>query len=228
MEVQLQIYSPIEDTVKIWRAYRQCYHAGLVSNIQTPPYPEMCAFLVNNMMKGHLSPLEHVQLTFLVSGVSRVLTHQLVRHRIASYSQQSQRYCRANTNAIVLPKSVQAYYGKYPDKYTNLKKVLADYHSMLASGVPQEDARYILPEGMSSNIFITMNIRSLLHFFNERLCGSAQQEIRDMAGEMAKLVVENYPWLREFVGPKCMGKTDCADGKMKLCREHIKWPVHTS
>ena len=224
MEIYAYPLDNVAETARIYMAYRQCYHAGCVANLEEEKsLEEMGTFISNNIRKGHLSPLEHVQVSFIIEGVSRVTTHQLVRHRIASYSQQSQRYCKVNTDCIVLPKSVQTYFAKHPEKYDNLKRVLADYHTMMASGIVREDARYILPEGMSSCIVMTMNLRSLLHFFNERLCGSAQWEIREMAGKIAEATVNTFPWLKEFIAPKCGHGSECADGKSKLCKEHTKW-----
>lgn len=227
MEIYAYPLDNVAETARIYMAYRQCYHAGCVANLnEEKSLEEMGEFISNNMRKGHLSPLEHVQVSFIIEGVSRVTTHQLVRHRIASYSQQSQRYCHVNIGAVVLPRAVVKYFGRHPDKYKMFQNVLRMYEDMQAEGVSKEDARYILPEGMTSCIVMTMNLRSLINFFNERLCGSAQWEIREMAGKIAEATVNTFPWMKEFVTPKCGHGNECKDGK-KLCKEHTKWISHS-
>lgn len=224
-------------TALIYVAYKQCVTPASVAPMFGHFDPakdldnKVTALICNCIRRGHLSPLEHVQLTFNIEDISRVASHQLVRHRIASYSQQSQRYTEMEMSAwglgnVHLPPKVWDWYDKHQEAAKNLELALAAYDQMIRDGVPSEDARYILPEGTTSNIVVTMNLRSLLHFFNERLCSSAQEEIRDIAGQMAELTTEMFPWLSEFIGPKCIGSDHClnsAEPDAPLCEEHYRW-----
>ena len=148
------------------------------------------------LRKEHLSVIEHASFTFVVTGVSRALTHQLVRHRIASYSQQSQRYVRFDSVPYVVPSSIERD-GELSREYGELMDhVQRFYSSALESGrVPAEDARFALPNAMTTKIVITMNARELRHFFELRLDPTAQWEIRLMAREMLREVLPVCPGL---------------------------------
>lgn len=144
---------------------------------------------------GHHSVIEHAVFTFSIEGISRVTSHQLVRHRIASYSQQSQRYVRMKEEDIrfVVPDSIDkdVEIGK---RYRGMLSLCAEhYHKLLSAGIPAEDARYILPSAMCTNIVVTMNARELLHFFELRCDKAAQWEIREMACKMRERVREVAP-----------------------------------
>ena len=166
------------------------------------------------MSSGHFSTLEHASYTFAVDGVSRALTHQLVRHRIASFNQQSQRYVKfTNGLATVKPESIAA------DEETNavfdeaIEAAIAAYEKLLAAGVPAEDARYLLPNAAETKIVITMNVRELLHFFSLRCCNRAQWEIRDMAHRMLELALPTAPFIFMDAGAPCI-RGNCPEGKM--------------
>lgn len=228
LHVSLMNYTP-EMVELIYSAYRQCYSSDTAQKIYEKAVVGdlhlMQNFIKNCMKRGHLSPLEHVSFTFNIQGCSRVCSHQLVRHRLASYSQQSQRYVKVNPTKdepFYVPESISTLCDK--DKLTDmLAAVYGFYDFLLSKGVPQEDARYILPEGTRTNLVVTMNLRELLHFFNERLCSKAQDEIRVVAEAMAHLVIYTVPWIREFIGPKCIGREKCMDGELVLCSEHYRW-----
>lgn len=175
------------------------------------------------LASGHDSVLEHVSFTFAIEGVSRVLTHQLVRHRIASYSQQSQRYVE---NAFggewyIVPASI----AEKPEALTLYKSIMdrvALYYGMfLEMGIPKEDARYILPNATETKIVVTMNARALLHFFRLRCCNRAQAEIRAMAEEMLKAVQGVAGVLFEKGGAPCEygkcpeGERSCGNSKRR-------------
>jgi len=165
---------------------------------------------------GHLSVIEHASFTFSVEGVSRALTHQLVRHRIASYTQQSQRYVPySELNSYVVPESVQknAEARKFFDE--TLAKISDAYQGLLKQGVPEEDARYVLPNAAKTNILITMNARELRHFFNLRCCRRAQWEIREMAMEMLKQAKKVAPAIFEDAGPSCVILGYCPEKELK-------------
>ena len=165
---------------------------------------------------GHISVIEHASFTFSIEGVSRVMTHQLVRHRIASYTQQSQRYVTYDAlEKYVVPPNIT--------NNTEAKKVFEEtlqgiseaYQKLLNMGIPKEDARFILPNAAKTNIIVTMNARELRHFFNLRCCARAQWEIREVATEMLKQAKKVAPALFENAGPSCIELGYCSEGKMK-------------
>ena len=139
---------------------------------------------------GHTSVVEHAYFTFAISGVSRALTHQLVRHRIASYSQQSQRYVEQEMR-YVIPPSIAKEFGKEYEEM--MRKIWDFYEKMKEKGIPIEDARYVLPNAAHTKIIVSMNARSLLNFFELRCCLHAQWEIRKLAWKMLKLVRQVAP-----------------------------------
>lgn len=171
---------------------------------------------------GHLSTIEHVNFTFKISGVSRSLTHQLVRHRIASYSQQSQRYVDMSNVEFVYPPYTDGYQGsEYRDAFNN---AIESYKTLQDLGVKNEDARAVLPNACPTEIIMTMNLRSLGHFMNERLCTRSQQEIKTMAlsiiGELKrnKDVMGLNDEEMEIILSLCVPK--CESGKIKFCPEY--------
>ena len=172
---------------------------------------------------GHRSVLEFADFSFRISGVSRALTHQLVRHRMASYAQRSQRYCVEDGFEFVTPTSIsknEAANEIYLKTVDAIKKAYAD---LLELGVAAEDARMLLPNACCTEICVKMNLRELIHFCNERLCACAQWEIRAMAREMVKAVVEVAPELKDFLVPKCEAHAPysfCTESKSRSCGRH--------
>ena len=170
---------------------------------------------------GHESPLEHVSFTFGIDGVSRALTHQLVRHRVASYSQPSQRYVSGTKFDFVTPPSII----KNPSlqlAYSNfLMPSMAMYEALTANGIPKEDARYLLPNATTSNIIVTMNVRELLHFFSVRCCTRAQWEIRELAWKMLDLCKKVSPTLFADCGAFCDQKGYCKEGSMSCGKRPV-------
>ena len=165
---------------------------------------------------GHASVIEHASFTFSIEGVSRVMTHQLVRHRIASYTQQSQRYVAYNTlESYITPLSIANNTEAKKTFDEALKSISEAYEKLLKMGIPKEDARFILPNAAKTNIIVTMNARELRHFFNLRCCARAQWEIREVATEMLKQVKKVAPVLFENTGPSCVELGYCLEGKMK-------------
>lgn len=178
---------------------------------------------------GHHSVLEFCDFTFHVEGISRALSHQLVRHRLASYAQRSQRYCNEEGFEYVIPKSIK----DNPNAlkmYENIMEGLAEgYHALNSNlGIPAEDARMILPNACTTVIEIKMNLRTLIHFMNERLCTCAQWEIRELAKLMKKAIIEQYPEFEKYLVPKCekYGKEFgfCTESKQR--RESLKCNRH--
>ncbi len=159
--------------------------------------------------------LRHFHFTFLVDGISRACSHQLVRHRPASYSQQSQRYVAMKDFPYVTPESVKekTVESSYDDLMAFIGKF---YETLVEKGVPKEDARFVLPNSCTTRIVFTMNGEELVHFLRLRTCTRAQWEIRKMAIEMLKLLRSKYPELFRDVGPNCYYLGYCTEGK-KSC-----------
>ena len=264
LKVKIIAHTPEPDKV-VAQAGKLCYSAVGVDELTQKLTEEEIARYVNMLASiGHESPLEHVSFTFAIEGISRACTHQIVRHRIASYSQQSQRYVKLEQFEYIIPPAIEsnpeakrifieamerdqkAYdelvdllledilidkhatdYGscireilkENPDAVPDRSKVLDLYAEKFlkeygkAEKQAIEDARYVFPNACETKIVITMNARSLLHFFNVRCCNRAQWEIREMATEMLKECKKIAPALFKKAGPDCVyGK--CGEGKM--------------
>ena len=157
------------------------------------------------MESGHTSVLEHANFTFYIEGVSRVLLAQLTRHRLASYSVESQRYVKMSNVQFVIPESILSLESDVRDfAIHHMTKSLFVYEDLIESGVPAEDARYILPQAVPTKLYLTMNARELLHFFSLRTCNRAQWEIRELAKKMLKLCKSVAPELFKKAGPGCV------------------------
>lgn len=174
--------------------------------------------LESAVASGHESILEHAVYTFEVKGVSRALTHQLVRHRIASYSQQSQRYVNMNEFDYVMPKSIEDNIDAYAKFYQAMDMIDYTYILLKEMGIPEEDARYVLPNACTTNIIVTMNARSLLNLFRYRTCERAQWEIRELANRMLKICKEVSPTIFANAGPSCVVTGRCPEGKRSCGR----------
>ena len=264
LKVKIIAHTPEPDKV-VAQAGKLCYSAVGVDEITQKLTEEEIARYVNMLASiGHESPLEHVSFTFAIEGISRACTHQIVRHRIASYSQQSQRYVKLEQFEYIIPPAIEnnpeakkifieamerdqkaydelvdllledilidkhaADYGscireilkENPDAVPDRSKVLDLYAEKFlkeygkAEKQAIEDARYVFPNACETKIVVTMNARSLLHFFNVRCCNRAQWEIREMATEMLKECKKIAPALFKKAGPDCVyGK--CGEGKM--------------
>jgi len=196
------------------QAAKLCYSAVGIEAIAEKMSPEKTADFIQKLTEmGHHSALEHASFTFGVEGVSRALTHQLVRHRLASYSQQSQRYVTMREFFYVTPPSLTKRPELLERFQTAIKSVAAAYSELLDAGLPAEDARYLLPNACETKIVISMNARELLHFFKLRCCNRAQWEIHALADKMLKLVKQVAPAIFRNAGPGCVEGT-CPEGKM--------------
>ncbi len=165
---------------------------------------------------GHTSIIEHASFTFSIEEASRAMTHQLVRHRIASYTQQSQRYVTYGTlENYVTPQNITDNAEAKKIFEETLEKISETYQKLLKMDIPKEDARFILPNAAKTNIIVTMNARELRHFFNVRCCTRAQWEIRAAAMEMLKQARNVAPALFGNSGPTCVEMGYCPEGKMK-------------
>lgn len=214
LHVELLAHTP-DPEVQVARAARLCYYGSDIEHLKEVMTPEKSAELVRKLVKmGHFSPIEHVTFTFGIEGISRALSHQLVRHRIASFSQQSQRYVSGEKFGYVTPPSILAN-DNTKKAYDNFMKSCKDfYEALAANGVEKEDARFVLPNACDTKIIVTMNVRSLYNFFQHRCCNRAQWEIRRLAWAMLKLCKEVAPVLFENAGPDCLTKHSCGEGAM--------------
>lgn len=203
MKVKLQSYTPEPERLAACAA-RVCYSdLGFDELKDNITLSQIHKRIKGCMESGHLSILEHANFTFSIEGISRVTTHQLVRHRIASYSQQSQRYVKEKKSSFIIPHKIL--------KNQEAKKIfneistqsLAAYNKLIEMGIKAEDARYLLPGGIETKIVVTMNARELLHFFRLRCCLRAQWEIRAMAYIMLSEVKKAAPMIFENAGPGC-------------------------
>lgn len=214
MNVELLQY-PENPERAVATAARLCYApVGAAELMETMP-PERVKSVLSTIMKsGHFSTLEHVSYTFAVDGVSRALTHQLVRHRLASFNQQSQRYVKFSDGVeTVKPHTVEENEEASRVFDEAIEAVIEGYQKLLDMGIPAEDARYLLPNAAETKIVITMNIRELLHFFSLRCCNRAQWEIREMAHKMLELVRPTAPYIFMDAGALCI-RGNCPEGKM--------------
>jgi thymidylate synthase (FAD) len=170
----------------IEKAARVCY--------ASEPKGDRGKFLQRLIQAGHESVLEHASATFLVEGISRACSHQLVRHRIASYSQRSQRYVNEEGFDYVVPDSFgeERSYARCRFEFV-MDKIQACYQDLIKHGVPKEDARFVLPNACETQIMVTMNFRALRNFFKVRLDPKAQWEIRQLAQEMIDICVQHAP-----------------------------------
>jgi thymidylate synthase (FAD) len=174
---------------------------------------ELKSILEYVMNLGHTSVIEHTCFTFAISDVSRSLTHQLVRHRIASYAQQSQRYVNFKEPNYVTPPKI-AKDKKMRKVYDEtMENIWEQYNKLLDLGIPAEDCRFILPNAACTNIIMTMNARSLLNFFELRCCQHAQWEIRQLANRMLSELKKVAPIIFKNAGPACTSKGICPENK---------------
>ena len=214
MNVVLLYHTPNPERA-IATAARLCYApVGAAELMETMSEERQRSVLSTIMKSGHFSTLEHASYTFAIDGVSRALTHQLVRHRLASFNQQSQRYVKFKDGvSVVTPHTVE----ENPEAQAIFDEAVAAaeeaYQKLLSLDIPAEDARYLLPNACESKIVVTMNVRELLHFFSLRCCNRAQWEIRELAHQMLELARPTAPFIFADAGAPCV-RGACPEGKM--------------
>ena len=230
LRVELLSHTP-DPMSLIYAAFRQCYLPGCVADMwprlvrgEIAP-PEQADFIGRILQSGHTSPIEHVSFTFAVDGVSRALTHQLVRHRMASYSQQSQRYVDGSHFSYILPPSIAA----NPAARERFERLMNEIGGMYrdikahleADGQAgaREDARFVLPQATASALVVSMNCRGLINFFEQRCCVRAQWEIRNLALAMLELCREKLPVIFSQAGAACERLGYCPEGSLS-CGRH--------
>ncbi|HBO84618.1 MAG: FAD-dependent thymidylate synthase [Deltaproteobacteria bacterium GWC2_42_11] len=214
MNVTLLNFTPDPEKTVVLAA-KLCYSDSSIGELEEKvrgiSYEKFLGKILN---MGHHSVLEHVSFTFGIEGISRATSHQLVRHRIASYSQQSQRYVAFDEGfEYVTPNSIASNTAIKKDFEKTINTINRVYKRLIDLGIPPEDARYILPNAAATKIIVTMNARELLHFFHLRCCERSQWEIRDMAARMLLLVREKAPIIFSKAGPGCVNKGRCTEGE---------------
>ena len=206
MQVILLSYTPNPDEL-VAAAARLCYKDISANDLLKDEGENLSQKLIADLfMSGHTSTFEHVSFSFGIDGISRVTSHQLVRHRLASFSQQSQRYVKMSPDpeAVIIPPTVQANPEALKAFQEAVKTTQTTYRHLVELGIPKEDARFILPHGHSTRLVLTMNARELHHFFSLRLCRRAQWEIHELARKMLTLCREKAPVLFAKAGPGCI------------------------
>lgn len=236
-KISVMPFNEVEVVDKLYSACRTCYAEGTPQEQYAKTQEELTGAtgwekkwkLIRHVLdSGHHSVLEHASFTFFISGVSRALSHQLVRHRIGvSYSQQSQRYCAFEDGFnYVIPPSISKdpeLLGKFRELMTQINDT---YQYFLGKEIPAEDARMVLPNACTTNLTVTMNLRALMHFCEERMCTCAQGEIRQMARSMAKLITDKIPELKEYLREKCYRLGYCNENSKRSCgRKPLKSEV---
>lgn len=149
---------------------------------------------------GHHSVFEHIYFTFKIEGISRACSHQLVRHRHCSFTQRSQRYCSEDGFKVILPPSIEKNYSSECDYDHIVRDIDEAYAELQNNGIPNEDARYVLPNACETSLYLSCNLRELIHMSNERLCRRAQWEIRELVQQMVYCVNADL-WF--MLVPKC-------------------------
>lgn len=224
MDVRLLNHTPDPERA-IAAAARLCYApVGAAELLEQMSDEAVRRVLKTIITSGHTSALEHASYTFAIDGVSRALTHQLVRHRLASYNQQSQRYVTyADEPCFVVPPAVADDPAALEAYNAATRAAFDAYRALLDAGVPAEDARYLLPNAMETKIVVSMNVRELLHFFELRCCKRAQWEIRELALAMLDLAEPTAPYIFMDAGASCR-RGPCREGKMTCGDPYPKAP----
>ncbi len=238
MKVTLISHTPDPEKLAATAA-KLCYSSAGISSLREGlTYDKTESYIDMLVSIGHESVMEHVSFTFGIEGISRACSHQLVRHRIASYSQKSQRYVNENAFEYVTPPEIEAIpaakaeYDRIMREITGSYEMIADLltethkEKMLSDGInadtaaskarklANEDARFVLPNACETKIVVTMNVRSLFNFFRHRCCNRAQWEIREVACEMLRLCLKEAPHIFRHAGPSCYVTGKCPEGKM--------------
>lgn len=214
---QVKLISCPENMLKtIYTACRTCYSADTPLNIYDKDVTEekMLSLIKRVVGSGHYSTIEHIQVSFAISNISRACTHQLVRHRHMSFSQKSQRYVQEKGQFdFLIPPTIE--------KDEELRKKFVDFMGEISkkylefteAGIPAEDARAVLPNACSTSMVVSTNLRELIHVANLRLCTRAQYEIRMLVKGMCDALAEKEPWLKEYLVPKCERLGFCDEDK---------------
>ncbi|RLJ08379.1 MAG: FAD-dependent thymidylate synthase [Candidatus Aenigmatarchaeota archaeon] len=214
MKVKLIAHTYDPEKIVGISAYTSISEKGPIAKMEEYDNEKGKKIIKNLVSYGHHSVIEHATFTFGVEGISRTCTHQLVRHRIASYTQQSQRYVKFTDLDYVTPPTIQRHEEAKKIFHETMKKTAEAYQKLIDIGIPPEDARFVFSNAAKSNIVITMNARELLHIFRLRCCLRAQWEIRELANRMLLEVKKTAPTIFENAGPNCVQLGYCPEGKL--------------
>ena len=242
MKVMLIAHTPEPEKV-IATAAKLCYSSSDIGSLKDGLTDDKVENFISMLASiGHESPMEHVSFTFGIEGISRACSHQLVRHRIASYSQKSQRYVNENGFEFIVPPEIEAVpeakaefersMEALTESYEKIADILTEKHTadFISQGQDEktaarnarkkanEDARFVLPNACETKIVVTMNVRTLFNFFKHRCCNRAQWEIKAVADEMLRLCYEAAPHVFKNAGPSCVMTGRCPEGKMSCGR----------
>jgi thymidylate synthase (FAD) len=210
MNVQLLAHTPAPEQL-IAASAKLCYSSASIADLAAIEADKAAEF-IDKLPEAHQSPFEHISFTFGIEGVSRAMLAQITRHRIASFSVQSQRYVEMGHFGYVVPQTI-AENDEALDEYQHLMYLVRIvYNKLIEFGIPAEDARFVLPNACETRMIVTMNARELLHFFSLRCCKRAQWEIRAVADEMLRLCKEVAPEIFAKAGPGCV-RGHCPEGK---------------
>lgn len=200
----------------IYTACRTCYSADTPFNIynSTDDEEKMLKLIERVISSGHYSTIEHIQVTFAISNVSRACTHQFVRHRHMSFSQKSQRYVKEKGQFdYIIPPTI-ARNEELKAKFVEfMGEISKKYTEFTEAGIPAEDARAVLPNAAASSIVASLNLREMIHLANLRLCNRAQHEIRTMIKMMCDELIKEEAWLKPYLVPKCERLGYCDEDK---------------
>lgn len=228
LKVKLIANTPDPDRV-VSMAAKLCYSPVGVEDIdQNLTENQVDKFLNMLINLGHESPVEHTSFTFAIEGISRACSHQIVRHRMASYSQQSQRYVKLDQFEYIIPPAIEENQKSKEIFIKSMDRAQEDYDILVKHLIEDgktekqaiEDARYVFPNACETKIVVTMNARSLFNFFEHRCCERAQWEIRELAYFMLIECKKVAPILFKKCGPSCY-KGACKEGKMSCAHPEI-------
>ena len=213
----VNLISKPENLLKtVYTACRTCYSADYPINIynSTDDEEKMLKLIKRVISSGHYSTIEHIQISFAISNVSRACTHQLVRHRHMSFSQKSQRYVKEKGQFdYIIPPTIEKdaeLKAKFESFMAEISKVYCEFTE---AGIPAEDARFVLPNAAASSMVASLNLREMIHLANLRLCTRAQYEIRTLVKLMCKELIKEEPWLAAYLVPKCERLGYCDEDK---------------
>ncbi len=216
---QVKLISKPENMLKtIYTACRTCYSAESPLNIfdcDAANDEEKMLKLINRVVSsGHYSTIEHIQISFAINNISRACSHQLVRHRLMSFSQKSQRYVQEKSQFdYLIPDTISSNL-ELKQKFDDfMKKISEFYLELTKEGIPPEDARAVLPNAASTSMIASLNLRELIHLANLRLCSRAQKEIRMLVKKMCEELIKEEPWLKNYLVPKCEQSGFCDEDK---------------
>ena len=200
----------------VYTACRTCYSADYPLNIynSTDDEEKMLKLVERVISSGNYSTIEHIQVSFAISNVSRACTHQLVRHRHMSFSQKSQRYVKEKGQfEYLIPPTIERN-PELKEKFVSFMSEISDkYQEFVEAGIPAEDARAVLPNATATSMVASLNLRELIHIANLRLCTRAQYEIRMMVKGMCDALIAEEPWLKPYLAAKCDRYGYCDEDK---------------